>query len=137
MIIQLSLPVGRALQPGNYSELVTRLGFFSNSAKKKNKQKKKKKKKTDDKIYGREIKTMFCPSLLHLESQHPSINRADPLVRLIMWSHIRVYTVWKFTNLLYTGRLFHCYMLDASICHFRDVGSILSLLFYQFLQKIS
>ena len=26
-------------------------------------------------------------------------------------------------------------MLDASICHFRDVGSILSLLF-QFLQKV-
>ena len=25
---------------------------------------------------------------------------------------------------------FHCYMLDESICHFRGVGSILSLLFY-------
>ena len=33
-------------------------------------------------------------------------------------------------NPLYTGRLFHCYMLDQSICHFRYVGSILSLLFY-------
>ena len=31
---------------------------------------------------------------------------------------------------LYTDRLFYCYMLDESICHFRDVGSILSLLFY-------
>ena len=31
---------------------------------------------------------------------------------------------------LYTGRLFHCYSLDESICHFRSVGSVLSLLFY-------
>ena len=30
---------------------------------------------------------------------------------------------------LYTGRLFHCYMLGESICHFRGVMSILSLLF--------
>ena len=33
-------------------------------------------------------------------------------------------------NPLYTGGLFHCYMLNESICHFRDVGSVLSLLFY-------
>ena len=31
---------------------------------------------------------------------------------------------------LYTDGLFHCYMLDESICHLRGVGSILSLLFY-------
>ena len=31
---------------------------------------------------------------------------------------------------LYSGRLFHCYMLGKSICHFRGVWSILSLLFY-------
>ena len=31
-------------------------------------------------------------------------------------------------NPLYTGRLFHCYMLN--ICHFRGIRSILSLLFY-------
>ena len=30
----------------------------------------------------------------------------------------------------YTGKLFHSYMLDESICHIRGVGSILSLLFY-------
>ena len=30
-------------------------------------------------------------------------------------------------NPLSTGRLFHCYMLDESICHFRGVGSILSV----------
>ena len=30
---------------------------------------------------------------------------------------------------LYTGRLFHCYILDKSICHFKGVRSILSLLF--------
>ena len=33
--------------------------------------------------------------------------------------------------LLYTGGLFHCHMLDESICHFRGVGSILSLLLIQ------
>ena len=31
-------------------------------------------------------------------------------------------------NPFYTGRLFHCFMLDESICHFRGVGSILSLI---------
>ena len=36
---------------------------------------------------------------------------------------------------LYTNRLFHCYMLDESICYFKGIGSILSLLFY-FLWKI-
>ena len=30
-------------------------------------------------------------------------------------------------NPLYTGGLFHCYMLEESICHFRAVGSILLL----------
>ena len=33
-------------------------------------------------------------------------------------------------NPLYTGGLFPCYMLVESICHFRDVGFILVLLFY-------
>ena len=33
-------------------------------------------------------------------------------------------------NQLYTSGLVHCYKLDESICHFRGVGSILSLLFY-------
>ena len=36
---------------------------------------------------------------------------------------------------IYTGELFYCYMLDASIYHFSDVGSIWSLLIY-FLWKI-
>ena len=31
---------------------------------------------------------------------------------------------------LYTVSLFHCDTFDESICHFRNVGSILSLLFY-------
>ena len=26
-------------------------------------------------------------------------------------------------NPLYTGKLFHCYMLDESICHLRGIGS--------------
>ena len=33
-------------------------------------------------------------------------------------------------NLMYTDRLFHCYMLDKSICHFMGVRSIWSLVFY-------
>ena len=33
-------------------------------------------------------------------------------------------------NPLYTGGLFHCYMVDESICHFRGVRSLLLLLFY-------
>ena len=36
----------------------------------------------------------------------------------------------KILNPLYTGILFQCYMLNKSICHFRGVGSTLSLLFY-------
>ena len=31
---------------------------------------------------------------------------------------------------LYTGGLFHCCMLDKSICHFRGVESILSLILF-------
>ena len=38
-------------------------------------------------------------------------------------------------NPLYSCRFFHCYMLDKFIPHFRDVRSILLLLFY-FLWKI-
>ena len=37
---------------------------------------------------------------------------------------------------LYTVGLFHCYMLDESICHFRGVRSILLLLFHFFLWKV-
>ena len=33
-------------------------------------------------------------------------------------------------NPLCAGRLVRCYILDESICHFRSIGSILSLLFY-------
>ena len=35
----------------------------------------------------------------------------------------------KSVSPLYTGGLFHFYMLDVSICHFRVVGFIFSLLF--------
>ena len=38
-------------------------------------------------------------------------------------------------NPLYTGGLYHCYILDKSICHFRGVRSVLSFSFY-FLLKI-
>ena len=33
-------------------------------------------------------------------------------------------------NPYYVGGLFRCYVLDESICHFKDAGSILLLLFY-------
>ena len=38
--------------------------------------------------------------------------------------------VIKNINPLYTGGLFHCYMLDESVFPCRGVGSVLSLLFY-------
>ena len=41
--------------------------------------------------------------------------------------NIRINTV---INPLYTGGLFHCYMLDESICRFRGVRFILLLLIY-------
>ena len=37
---------------------------------------------------------------------------------------------------MYTGRPFHYYMLDESICHFRSVGFILSLKTTLFLMEI-
>ena len=43
--------------------------------------------------------------------------------------HIRKFSD-TFLNPLYTGRLFHCYMLDESSFHFGDVRSILSLISY-------
>ena len=46
-------------------------------------------------------------------------------------ANIRVSEMLKFyINPLYTGGLFHCYMLDKSICHFKGGRSILLLLFY-------
>ena len=42
-----------------------------------------------------------------------------------------------YSNPLHTGRLFHFYMLDESICHFRDVESILSLVFYFLWKSLS
>ena len=39
-------------------------------------------------------------------------------------------------NPLYTVVIFHCYMLDESICHFRNRGSILSPSFFFFFMKI-
>ena len=46
-----------------------------------------------------------------------------------IWLGDHFYKVDNF-NPLYNGGLFHCYMLDESICHFRGDGSILWLLFY-------
>ena len=38
-------------------------------------------------------------------------------------ANIRVREMLKFyINPLYTGGLFHCYMLDKSICHFKGAG---------------
>ena len=38
-------------------------------------------------------------------------------------------------NPLYTGGLFHCYILDKSSCHFRDLRSILMLFFLFFMEN--
>ena len=43
--------------------------------------------------------------------------------------HFPLVRKWNI-NPLYTGGLFHCYILEESICHLRGVGSVLSLLFY-------
>ena len=42
-------------------------------------------------------------------------------------SDLEVCTFFSNINPQYTGGLFHYYMLDESICHFRGVMSILSL----------
>ena len=42
------------------------------------------------------------------------------------FSHLHCGSQYMF-NPLYASKLFHCYMLDKSICHFRDVKSILLL----------
>ena len=42
----------------------------------------------------------------------------------------RLYEHTLFFSPLYTGRIFHCYVLNKFICHFRGLGSVLLLLFY-------
>ena len=37
---------------------------------------------------------------------------------------------WELLYPLYTGGLFHCYMMDEAICNVRGGGSILLFLFY-------
>ena len=49
---------------------------------------------------------------------------------LSQYIRIEEYTAHKLINPLYTGAQYHSYMFDESICHFRDVESILLLLFY-------
>ena len=44
-------------------------------------------------------------------------------------SNTRSIDVCTLLTIVFTGKLFHCYMLDKSICHFRGVGSGLLLLF--------
>ena len=40
-------------------------------------------------------------------------------------------------NPLYTGGLFHCYMLDKFVCHFRGVRPILSLIVFLMKNPVS
>ena len=47
-----------------------------------------------------------------------------------MSQKITLETINQLFNPLYTGVLFHCYMLDKYICHFKVVRSSLVLLFY-------
>ena len=44
-----------------------------------------------------------------------------------VFSFVPLFSLGSCFNLLYTGRLFHCYMLVESFCHFRGVGSVLTL----------
>ena len=49
---------------------------------------------------------------------------------LIQTSDSAIQSHGNYFNPLYTDGLFHCFMLDESICHFRGVGSILALLLH-------
>ena len=48
---------------------------------------------------------------------------------LLSWT-TKIYQNGSSLNPVYTGGLFHCYMLDEFICHFRSVGSVVLFLFY-------
>ena len=48
----------------------------------------------------------------------------NPIIECINRSNALIIAL----NILYTGGIFHCYMLDPSIYHFRGVESMLSLL---------
>ena len=62
---------------------------------------------------------------LYKETETCMLKRDQSINRLIK------FTKANRTVFMYTGRSFHCYMLDKSICHFRGVRSnTLSLLFY-------
>ena len=45
-------------------------------------------------------------------------------------NYFDIWAILNMLNLLYTGGICHCYMLDESIFHFRGVGSILSLFYF-------
>ena len=45
-------------------------------------------------------------------------------------SFLHPFSMESTINPLYTGRLSHCYMLDKTICHFRGVMFIMSLILF-------
>ena len=64
----------------------------------------------------------------------------ENLCFLICSTFIRVFIFlfnFCFFNPLYTGELIHCNMLDESICHFRDVGSVLLLFLFLIENSVS
>ena len=67
---------------------------------------------------------LIVPVLVSMVSK--TLSGTNPWLQFLSLS----LSIPKDSNPLYTGGLFHCYMLDESICHIRDVGSILSLLYY-------
>ena len=81
---------------------------------------------------------MFCPSYIILRNLALKVNSVDPDVaahneplNLDLHSlQLKLFLHSRYFNTMFTGRLFHCYRLNESICQFKGIGSVLSLLFY-------
>ena len=70
-------------------------------------------------------------SMLYMIRSIPAVSFLHVVVYMVRHLHRQVSVRYNsLFNLVYTGRLFLCYVLDESIYLFRDVGCILSLLFY-------
>ena len=71
----------------------------------------------------------LCCLYLHLiyNSYCKNDNPYTPIMMngLVQFIRLEDFIKQKWVNPLYTGELFHCDMLEKSICHIRGAGSIL------------
>ena len=82
---------------------------------------------TEISIQAHTFLSFFCSSFIcYMDCHGPkfALVRRDNSGQTVQMQRLSCHCLF---NPLYTGELFHCYMLDKSICHFRGVGSILSL----------